>query len=165
MSAMGPMGQINSIGNYNKVFNLQLQKTNQALESLNAQPFENILSQKTQDALNNSPALNSGIQMNVGLENMGIEVQHTPKEKDVSKMSPVEKTAHEFSNAFGDTLNSLNQSQIEAHEAAETFAAGGDISVHDVMIATQKANLTMQMAVQTRNRIINAYTELNNIRI
>lgn len=162
---MGPMGQLNSVGNYNKIFNLQLQQTNQGLESLNAQPFENILAQKTQEASNATPVMNSGIQMNVGLENMGIEVQHEQQQKDVSKMSPVEKTAHDFSNAFGDTLNSLNQSQIDAHNAAETFASGGDISVHDVMIATQKANLTMQMAVQTRNRIINAYTELNNIRI
>ena len=165
MSAMGPMGQLNTIGNYNKIFNLQLQQTNQGLESLNAQPFENILAQKTQEAANNTPVMNSGIQMNVGLENMGIEVQHEQAQKDVSKMSPVEKTAHDFSNAFSDTMNSLNQSQIDAHNAAETFASGGDISVHDVMIATQKANLTLHMAVQTRNRIINAYTELNNIRI
>ena len=160
---MNPMGQINSIGNYNKIFNLQLQQTNQSLESLNAQPFENILAQKTQEAA--APVVSGGINMNVGLENMGIEVQHDQSQRDITKMSPVEKTANEFSNAFGDTLNSLNQSQIEAHNAAETFASGGDISVHDVMIATQKANLTMQMAVQTRNRIINAYTELNNIRI
>ena len=62
-------------------------------------------------------------------------------------------------------MSQKNTMQKEAEEAMETFAAGGDISVHDVMIATQKANLTMQMAVQTRNRIINAYTELNNIRI
>lgn len=163
--AMNPMGQINnSIGNYNKIFSLQLQQTNQSLDSLNAQPFENILAQKTQEVSNAAPVMNSGIQMNVGLENMGIDVQHD-QQRDIAKMSPVEKTANEFSNAFGDSLNSLNQSQIDAHNAAETFASGGDISVHDVMIATQKANLTMQMAVQTRNRIINAYTELNNIRI
>ena len=50
-----------------------------------------------------------------------------------------------------------------AYEAAETFAAGGDISVHDVMIASQKANLTMQMALQMRNRLVTAYNELRNI--
>ena len=166
MSTMNPMGQINnSIGNYNKIFSLQLEQTNRGLDNLNnLQNFENILADKTQQITNPVMPIPGGIQMNVGLENMGIEVQHE-QQKDVSKMSPVEKTAHDFSNAFGDTLNSLNQSQIDAHNAAETFASGGDISVHDVMIATQKANLTMQMAVQTRNRIINAYTELNNIRI
>lgn len=164
MSAMNPMGQLNSIGNYNKIFNLQLQQTNQNLDSLNANPFDNILAQKTQEISNAAPVVSGGIQMNVGLENMGIEMPQE-QQRDIAKMSPVEKTANEFSNAFGDTLNSLNQSQIDAHNAAETFASGGDISVHDVMIATQKANLTMQMAVQTRNRIINAYTELNNIRI
>ncbi len=167
MSTMNPMGQINnSIGNYNKIFSLQLEQTNRGLDNLNnLQNFENILADKTQQITNPVMPIPGGIQMNVGLENMGIEVQHNNPTKDVKSMSPVEKTANDFSNAFGDTLNSLNRSQLDAHNAAEVFASGGDISVHDVMIATQKANLTMQMAVQTRNRLVNAYTELNNIRI
>ena len=47
----------------------------------------------------------------------------------------------------------------------ETFAAGGDISVHEVMIATQKSTLAMQMAIQLRNQMINAYTEFKNLRV
>lgn len=165
MSSMNSLGQFNTIGDYNKIFNRQMQQTNQSLDSLQAQPFENILAQKTQETANNSPIINSGIQMNVGLENMGIEMPQLEQQRNVAAASPVEKTANEFSNAFGQSLDSLNRSQLEAHTAAETFASGGDISVHDVMIATQKANLTMQMAIQTRNKIINAYTELNNVRI
>ena len=157
----------NSIQNYNKIFSQNMEAFNITSDKNGMTAFDNILNGKMQEMSNipQGPIINTGIQMNVGLENMGIEVQHNNPTKDVKSMSPVEKTANDFSNAFGDTLNSLNRSQLDAHNAAEVFASGGDISVHDVMIATQKANLTMQMAVQTRNRLVNAYTELNNIRI
>ena len=31
------------------------------------------------------------------------------------------------------------------------------------MIAAEKAELSMNMAIQVRNRILNAYTEINNM--
>ena len=40
---------------------------------------------------------------------------------------------------------------------------GGATSIHDAMIAAEKAQLSMQMAVQIRNRILTAYTEINSM--
>ena len=45
----------------------------------------------------------------------------------------------------------------------EDLAMGGSTSIHEAMIAAQKAELSMQMAVQIRNRIITAYTEINSM--
>ena len=50
-------------------------------------------------------------------------------------------------------------------KAFETFATGGDISVHEVMIASQKSGLAMQMAIQLRNQMINAYNEFKNMSV
>ena len=89
-------------------------------------------------------------------------------ENEISKKksnSPVESFADSVGKAFSNGLNDVNASQNAAYEAAETFASGGDISVHEVMIASQKANLTMQMALQLRNRLVNAYNEINNVRV
>ncbi len=38
---------------------------------------------------------------------------------------------------------------------------GGPTSIHEAMIAAEKAELSMQMAIQIRNRILNAYSEIN----
>ena len=141
--------------------------------------FDNILNGKMQDINNipQGPIINTGIQMNVGLENMGIspidrldnvaQVQENSLNSQNQRRSnsAVENMANDIGNAFSNSLNDVNKSQNAAYEAAETFASGGDISVHEVMLASQKANLTMQMALQMRNKLVNAYNELYNVRI
>lgn len=87
---------------------------------------------------------------------------------DVDKnktLSPVEKTVHDIGNGITNGLNDLNNVQRQAENDLETFASGGDISVHDVMISAQKSALTMQMAIQLRNKVLNAYNELKSINI
>ena len=60
-------------------------------------------------------------------------------------------------------LDSVNRARIEADRMQEDIAMGGPTSVHDAMIAAEKAELSMQMAVQVRNRILNAYTEITQM--
>ena len=68
-------------------------------------------------------------------------------------------------NAFSEGLNSVNNDALNAERAEEIRATGGDFSAHEVMIAAEKSNLSLQMAVQIRNRLINAYTEINTMQV
>ena len=68
-------------------------------------------------------------------------------------------------NSFVNGLNSVDAQRKAAEEAKQIFATGGDISVHEVMIAAQKASLSTQMAIQIRNRILNTYTELSQMQL
>ncbi len=63
--------------------------------------------------------------------------------------------------SFGSGLDAVNRAKIEADRMQEDIAMGGPTSIHDAMIAAEKADLSMQMAVQIRNRILNAYSEIN----
>lgn len=65
--------------------------------------------------------------------------------------------------SFGGGLNSVNKARLEADRMQEDLAMGGPTSIHDAMIAAEKAELSMNMAIQVRNRILNAYTEINNM--
>lgn len=60
-------------------------------------------------------------------------------------------------------LNDVNNKRLLADAAQEEFAMGGDVSVHDLMIAQEKASLSMQMALQTRNKLIAAYNDIRNM--
>ena len=164
----------NSIKNYNKFLNTQMDAVGINFNSQGMMDFDNTLNNamNQRNSIPQGPIVNTGIQMNVGLENMGISPieriepsQHSNTYTNKEPKSAVEKTADQIGKAFGNGLDSVNRAQNEAYDAAEIFAAGGDISVHDVMIASQKANLTMNMAIQLRNRLINAYTEINNVRV
>lgn len=167
----------NSIKNYNKVFSQNMESFNIGSDKNGMTAFDNVLNDKIQQnaALPQGPIINTGIQMNVGLENMGVSpierldnaaaAQDSVQSRKGKSSSPVENLASSFGQAFSDGLNNVNTQQNAAYEAAETFASGGDISVHEVMLASQKANLTMQMAIQMRNRLVTAYNEINNVRV
>ncbi len=70
-----------------------------------------------------------------------------------------------FGSAIGGGLKATNQNTVAFERAQEAMAMGENISVHDVMIASEKATLSMQMAMQLRNKIITAYNEINNVRV
>lgn len=73
--------------------------------------------------------------------------------------------ANKMGNAINDSLNAVNDAKLEAHRLQEDLAMGGDTSIHDAMIAAEKASLSMQMAIQVRNRILTAYTDITNMAI
>ena len=65
--------------------------------------------------------------------------------------------------SLGGGLNVVNNMKLEADRMQEDIAMGGSTDIHAAMIAAEKAELSMQMAIQVRNRILNAYTELNTM--
>ena len=87
------------------------------------------------------------------------------EEKKLSKREPEKPFMELMGNAFADGLNSVDNARKASERAEEIFASGGDISVHEVMIAAEKASLSTQMAIQIRNRILNTYTELNQMQL
>jgi flagellar hook-basal body complex protein FliE len=70
---------------------------------------------------------------------------------------------------FGDMLkqqmDDLNHLSQNAQKAIETYASGGDIEVHNVVLALEKSGMAMQLAVQVRNKVLAAYQELNHMQI
>ena len=65
--------------------------------------------------------------------------------------------------SIGGGLDAVNRAKLEADRMQEDLAMGGSTSIHDAMIAAEKAQLSLQMATQIRNRIITAYTEINSM--
>ncbi|WP_426271797.1 flagellar hook-basal body complex protein FliE [Dyella kyungheensis] len=70
-----------------------------------------------------------------------------------------------FMNALGDGLNGINADLSQADALARQLAAGDKIPVHDVMIAFEQAHLKLQMAVEVRNRVVDAYQSLTNMQL
>ena len=83
--------------------------------------------------------------------------------KDKNDPTGVGIFANMVGTSLGSGLNAVNDMRIQANRMQEDLAMGGPTSIHDAMIAAEKADLSMQMAVQVRNKILNAYTELTQI--
>lgn len=143
------------INNYNKYL-----KETKALDvDLSSSDFESVLKQQS-DSLQDSIKINGGVQLN----KIDDEIAKNSI-MDVSKDSPTGNFMNNMSTSINKGLNAVNDNIKAADRAQEAMAMGEDVSVHDVMIAAEKASLSLQMAMQLRNKVISAYTEINNIRV
>ncbi|HEX7797360.1 MAG TPA: flagellar hook-basal body complex protein FliE [Vicinamibacterales bacterium] len=65
--------------------------------------------------------------------------------------------------SFGDALTKLVNSVESSESTANTAVQGmldGSGDVHDAMIALQRAELTLQLTVQMRNKLVQAYQDI-----
>ena len=64
-----------------------------------------------------------------------------------------------------DAISSLNQSQNTAASDSVALATGQASDVTSVVSDVEKANLEMQLAVQVRNKAVDAYEEIMRMQI
>ena len=77
--------------------------------------------------------------------------------------SPVENMMNLIQGGFSNTLNDVNEKRLQSDALQEAFARGENVDAHDLMIAAEKSTLSMQMAMQVRNKIISAYNDIKNM--
>jgi len=69
---------------------------------------------------------------------------------------------------FGDLLkkelSKVNDKQLEAESSAISFIKG-DMDLHQTLVATEEARLSLELAVQIRNKLVNAYEEFNKMQV
>lgn len=53
----------------------------------------------------------------------------------------------------------------KASELLSAYALGDNISPHDLVMAMEQAKMTLQLAVEVRNRVLDAYQELTRLQI
>jgi flagellar hook-basal body complex protein FliE len=61
---------------------------------------------------------------------------------------------------FREALEQVNQLQQAADQASQAFALGESRDVASTLITIEKANLAFQLAVQIRNKVVEAYQEV-----
>jgi flagellar hook-basal body complex protein FliE len=72
----------------------------------------------------------------------------------------------DFSEALKASLNQVNKVQMDAEKLGKNFAMGDDsVSLSDVMIAGQKANISFQATIQVRNKLVSAYQDIMNMQV
>jgi len=70
-----------------------------------------------------------------------------------------------FADVLADSLKQVNSLQREADASIETLATGGATSLHDTMLAVQKADLSFRLMMQVRNKIVEAYQEVLRMQV
>jgi flagellar hook-basal body complex protein FliE len=70
-----------------------------------------------------------------------------------------------FKDMLVDSIQQVNTMQFEADQAVETLFTGGEINPAEVLTAVQKADLAFRLTMQMRNKLMEVYQEIKDIRI
>lgn len=62
-----------------------------------------------------------------------------------------------FSVQLKEAIQKVDGLQKEADKAASELAVGSTKNIHDTMIALEKANLSLQLMLQVKDKIVSAY--------
>ncbi|MCM1272238.1 MAG: flagellar hook-basal body complex protein FliE [Clostridium sp.] len=68
-------------------------------------------------------------------------------------------------NAAVDMYKEADMLQKKAEETEMSFALGYTDSIHDLALAQQKANISLQYTVKVTNAVVSAYKELMNLQL
>jgi flagellar hook-basal body complex protein FliE len=70
-----------------------------------------------------------------------------------------------FHDVFMKNIEQVNRLQQDAEMAIEDLASGKRDDVAGVLIAKQKADMAFQMLQQVRNKLVDAYEEVKQMRV
>lgn len=89
----------------------------------------------------------------------------TPEPLSLPRLAGRDKPLDGYSgNSFGkllkEKINEVDRLQKEANVLIERFVTGKGVDLHQVMLATEKANLSLQLTIQVRNKLVEAYQEI-----
>lgn len=76
-----------------------------------------------------------------------------------------DNSSDDFLSIFKNKLDEVNAKQVDAENATTDFIKGDGPDVQDLMLTTSDAKMSLELAVQIRNKLVDAYQELNRIQL
>jgi flagellar hook-basal body complex protein FliE len=70
-----------------------------------------------------------------------------------------------FKDYLLDSIHDVNSMQQQADQAVETLMTGGEADPAEVLTAVQKADLAFRLMMQMRNKLLQVYQEVKDIRV
>ncbi len=82
--------------------------------------------------------------------------------------APPSKTASggdDFAGMLREQLEQVSRMQTEADDSLQKLLTGQSQNVTDVFVAARKADVAFSLLMEIRNKLVDAYQELQNLRV
>ncbi len=79
--------------------------------------------------------------------------------------NPIETARSDFGNIIKSTIAQTVAAEKQSEQAIEGLASGQARNLHEVMISVEKADISLKMLVQFRNKALQAYEEIMRLQI
>ena len=85
--------------------------------------------------------------------------------RTAESLAPSAEGGKSFGQVLADALGDVNKLQLSAQQASAELAAGKIQDVSEVVIATEKATIALQLTMQIRNKVVDAYSEMMRMQV
>ena len=82
-----------------------------------------------------------------------------------ASVSGVQPSETSFAGLLGEMVQGVNAKQGVAAQALQELQSGQTVSLHQAMIAAEEANVSFQLMVEVRNRLLESYQELMRLQV
>ncbi|MER3465708.1 MAG: flagellar hook-basal body complex protein FliE [Armatimonadota bacterium] len=71
----------------------------------------------------------------------------------------------DFGRMLTDALKEVNQAQVESGQVQRDFMAGRNIELHELVFAMERASVSLELTMQVRNKLLEAYKQIEQMQI
>ncbi len=88
---------------------------------------------------------------------LGINVPQGGKTKGIAKSA--------FERELQKLIEAANTEQIKSESLKEAILQGKEVALHELVLQSQKAKIALDLLIQIRNKLLEAYQELNRMQV
>ncbi len=92
-------------------------------------------------------------------------VSTAPIAATATRREPGPTSSGEFGESLSRSLEAVNSLQLQAQAAASALAAGQPVDMAQTLVTVEKANISLQFALQIRNKLVEAYQEIMRLQV
>lgn len=82
-----------------------------------------------------------------------------------SIQSPAQNKSADFGSVLTSAIAQVQQQSTNAEQSIQRFLSGQGEELHNVAVATQRAEIAFDMGMQIRNKIVSAYQEIMKMQL
>ncbi len=82
-----------------------------------------------------------------------------------NETAKTEKSTVSFADVLKDSINKVSELEKDANQQTENLVKMEGQDIHNTMIAVEKADMSFQLMMQIRNKIITAYEEIMKMQV
>lgn len=82
-----------------------------------------------------------------------------------SGLASTQSTGDTFASMLGKMVSDVNNQQVSAAHTVDALQGGQNVPLHQAVIAMEEANVSFQLMVEVRNRLLDAYQEIMRMQV
>jgi flagellar hook-basal body complex protein FliE len=108
-----------------------------------------------------SSVVSSGINLNSNIFSNEVTNKSIPQTDTNNSNDKVD-----FGEVLKNAVDKVNDEQINANNDIESLIKGdNNITMHQVMLSSQESQMSMQLMIEMRNKLYDAYKELSSVQL